>query len=128
MNKDVTVDLIISVGDNKISVSMLEARKLFYTLKNMFEIESPIKYSEPITDIDNNIINTASDKQSSVEPEDEIVPSIGNLQDRINKRLAAQKGTITNRMDDANTRIDIARERAAERTRGCGSGGSTKSC
>jgi hypothetical protein len=54
-------------------------------------------------------------------------PSV-NLRDRINSRLDKQKRSMQSQLDDANTRIDSARERAAARTRGCGSMKGSKSC
>jgi hypothetical protein len=78
--------------------------------------------------VDNEIQKVDLSKLETVSNVDEAGsvenPSV-SLQDRINQRLRKQAGTMQNQMDIANDRVDKARERAAARTKGCGS---TKSC
>jgi hypothetical protein len=144
MNKNVNIEFMISVGDNRIAVTMQEARELFVMFNSMFNQRQQVSPSAS----QQGVITKATEKPivkpqaqkielSEVSPAvkptivsdtgSEEKPSV-NLRDRINSRLDKQKKSMQSQLDDANTRIDSARERAAARTRGCSSMKGSKSC
>jgi hypothetical protein len=127
VNNNVNIEFMINVGDNRISATMQDAYQLYAMLHNMFGNRQPAMQQNskpPVT-----TSSTGSVKEKTIEPtaepvsrEEEVSQPNNDLRERINRRLKNQQGgSVLDSVDVINERVEVARERAAARTSGCGS-------
>lgn len=137
---NVSIEFVIGIGNNKIAVTQNEARTLYGQLRTLFGDRTPLPYTPKIKDAKAGFEDKAqatvidmTDKQYVEDPytnmksakEAAIKSSREDLRERINIRLQEQKqrtgsGIDEKKIEEANNRVDKARERAAARTAGCG--------
>ena len=136
---NVSIEFVIGIGNNKIAITQDEAKVLYGQLKTLFGDRTPLPYTPGVKDIkagsEDNAPATVidiTDKQYVEDPyanlkeEVKVIEktkkNINSLKDKIDARLKEQQKHIQgDRLDESNKRVELARERAAARTAGCGS-------
>lgn len=127
MTETIEIDITITMGDTcSNTMSLAEARMLFDTLGGLFN-GGHVMHQEPVhTSIPEGKIkrSTPKQKQNTIE---ENMKRLAEAEEKLRvaeEKLKIQATTpnpVVNDETAPNPKVEAARERAAKRTRGCGS-------
>lgn len=102
---EVQIDITITMGDTcQNTMSLDEAKALYQTLQGLFENTPKANHTVPYNSVDHTYSNPAPTK------------NIQNTEPNQTTNTGSEK-----KMPPPNLKVEAARQRAAERTSGCGS-------